>query len=461
MALAEGTAAAGMQEANIAMLPSDSTGDRTAPTAQQARNALFKEKLVLRTSQGGFSSTGSTSACNDSDDPSASDSGGSESSPGEVLDCPLPQQQGLLPSQKPSTEASGSVPPRSLALRALHLGIYYSCVVLTRVILSVRALLACFCSVAPTRPVLSRPEAKLSWELLTTSQDPVEAARAALPVPAAFPTPPPEGLKISFGPCANLMIYTGGVAACLRRCPNYAEVAPRLQFYGVSCGAFIASTMAADCDMLEMLPEMLSWTAKFQNRFWGLVGAYSESITAIVWGIFSDPERFERARNRLGITVTAFRPKPEHVPVSGFESVEELVTTLLGSCYIPVAFEKPQWSPKMGPLWDGGILEFATQGDIVVSPYESCLPEVFPSTPYPKSFTFFPPHKCDSVRIFEDGYMDCFRWLEAGAPMRGKERDCLVEATGSGIQPLLAEARRFLAEILWGPPRRGAKEHQA
>ena len=46
---------------------------------------------------------------------------------------------------------------------------------------------------------------------------------------------PPDFPKVSrdftitFGPCANLMIYTGGVACCLQRCPNFQQVKSRLR----------------------------------------------------------------------------------------------------------------------------------------------------------------------------------------------------------------------------------------
>jgi len=352
--------------------------------------------------------------------------------------------------------------PGRFALRLLHALIFAGCIAATHLVLGVRSFLARFVGGTRRAPQLRRPAARLSWETLESASDPREAARAALPAPPPLPTPPPGGLQISFGPCANLMIYTGGVACCLQRCPNYAEVSPHLRFYGVSCGAFIASCMAADCDLLSMLPEMIAWTKKFQNRLWGLIGAYSESISAIVWDIFSDPSRFERATGRLGIGVTLFCPQPERVVLRDFESAADLATTLLGSCYIPVAFETPQWSDTMGPLWDGGILEFATQGDIVVSPFANVLPDVVPDAPYPRSFTFFPPHECDAVRLFEDGYMDCLRWLEAGAPSKRQAREQLVGATGSGVWPLLTEARAFLYDILWRKaPNCESKEHQS
>jgi len=362
---------------------------------------------------------------------------------------------GLPKEQKVQLSTSEHVPgPVSIlgraTLRLFHLMLYIACRILTWIILSARTFAARFLSGRPPKPLLHRPDARLSWEMLTSAADPYEAAKRALPVPPRFPTPPEEGMTISFGPCANLMIYTGGIAACLQQCPNYAEVAPKLRFYGVSCGAFLASMMAADQDILMQLPEMLSWTAKYRGRLWGLVGAYSASIKAIVWDVFSDPSRFERADGRLGIGVTAFTPKPERVAVHRFESADELVTTLMGSCYIPVAFEEPQWASRLGPLWDGGILEFATQGDFVASPYEDTLPDVHPRQPYPRSFTFFPPHETDAVKLFEDGYMDCLRWLEAGGQSRFEEREAIT-ATGSGLKPLIMEAKRFLRDIVLGP----------
>jgi len=346
------------------------------------------------------------------------------------------------------------------ALRAEHALIYSTCIVTTQAVLGLRSLAALFMSGSVPPPSLSRPNARLTWDMLSTAAEPCRLAREALPVPPPLPMPPPEGWTISFGPCANLMIYTGGIAACLQRCPNYAEVSPRLRFYGVSCGAFMAASMAADRDIFAFLPEMIAWTKKFQGRLWGLIGAYSESIVSIARDMFSDPASFERASKpgRLGIGVTAFTPKPTHVQVNEFSSADHLVTTLCGSCYIPVAFEQAQWSRELGPLWDGGILEFATQGDIVASPYDNIAPDICPESPYPKRFTFFPPHECDAVRLFEDGYMDCMRWLQAGAPSRRSEREAAAsDGVANGLQPLLVETRRFLWEVCYGPPSEGGK----
>mmetsp|Transcript_120566 Transcript_120566/g.336393 ORF Transcript_120566/g.336393 Transcript_120566/m.336393 type:complete len:438 (-) Transcript_120566:116-1429(-) len=348
-------------------------------------------------------------------------------------------------------KAAAASPSRiaSAALWLLHRFILTACIVSTRTLLAVRSLLACFVSGTPPHRQLHRPKARLSWELLNNAPDPAEAVKNALPAPPDFPEPPPDGITISFGPCANLMLYLGGVAACLQRCPNYAAVAPRLRFYGASCGAFVAASMAADCDILAMVPDMVSWTARYRGRLWGMIGAYSASIAAIARGLFTDVGRFARTRGRLGISVTAFQPGPTQVKVCDFASAEDLICCLLGSCYIPVAFEEPQWSSSLGPLWDGAILEFATQGDVVVSPYEACLPDVVPAEPYPRSFTLFPPHERDAVQIFEDGYMDCLRWLQAGAPTHCAERQ-EMSSTSSGFKPLLDESWRFLSDLVKG-----------
>lgn len=342
----------------------------------------------------------------------------------------------------------------AVALRCLHIMIFSTCIVCTWLILGFRWVLSLFLSGALSTRKLHRPKAKLSWEKLMAAKDPVHLTKEVLPVPPPFPAPSGDDFTITFGPCANLMIYTGGVASCLRRCPNYAEVAPKIRFSGNSCGAFVAAVMAADVDMIEMLPEMMSWNERYRGRLWGLVGAYSASIASIVWSIFSRPECFESARNRLCIGITAFNPLPGKVAISDFSCPQELVTTLLGSCYIPVAFEVPQWSSKHGPLWDGGIFDFASQGDVVVSPYEASFPDVGPEEAYPKSFSFFPPHEADAISLFEDGYMDCLRWLQNGAPSRKSEREAAAPhgatATSGSVRPLIAEGMRFLMEMIRG-----------
>ncbi|CAK8991724.1 unnamed protein product [Durusdinium trenchii] len=349
-----------------------------------------------------------------------------------------------IDSSEASLPVPGDVPrPRPVLLRCLHFAIYYSCIIITALVLTFRRILAIFVDGKPATQKLSRPKAKLSWAQLAGAKDPARLAREVMPEPPPFPVPTDE-FTITFGPCANLMIYTGGVACCLQRCPNFAEVKSKLRFHGVSSGAFIAATMAADVELLEMLPEMLSWTQRFRSRLWGLVGAYSASISEIVWRIFSRAECFERAKTCLSMGVTTFTPFPGRFVMDTFDSASELVTALLGSCYIPVAFEVPQWSQNHGPFWDGGIFEFASQGDLVVSPFEGVLPDVYPEVPYPKCFSFFPPHEADAVSLFEDGYMDCLRWLEQGAVARKEAREeafgfTQADSKSQDIGPLLSE----------------------
>lgn len=381
--------------------------------------------------------------------PSNSECKGKEAkSPSTASTCDTPSGMSGLP-----TPPAGRV--ASAALWCFHITIFSTCIVWTWLILGFRWVLSLFVAGSPSTRKLHRTKAKLSWERLNAAKDPVRLASELLPVPPPFPAPSSDDFTITFGPCANLMIYTGGVACCLKRCPNYAEVAPKLRFSGNSCGAFVAAVMAADVDMIEMLPEMLSWTERYRGRLWGLVGAYSASIASIVWSIFSKPKCFETARNRLNIGITAFTPLPGKIAVSDFNCPEELVTTLLGSCYIPVAFEEPQWSSKYGPLWDGAIFDFTSQGDVVVSPFEGSFPDVGPQDAYPKSFSFFPPHEADAISLFEDGYMDCLRWLQNGAPSRKSEREaaapCGAAGTSGSIRPLIAEGKRFLLEMIRGP----------
>lgn len=93
---------------------------------------------------------------------------------------------------------------------------------------------------------------------------------------------------------------------------------------------------------------------------------------------------------------------------------------------------------------------FAVNGDVVVSPYPSSLPDIGPETAHPRSLVFFPPHKSDALCLFEDGYNDCCAWLAAGAPMNRKELRQEQLSMQSGVGPLLTEARRFFADVFLG-----------
>jgi len=393
----------------------------------------------------------------------------SDDSPHEVSDADMPETSKLY-GQEFAGEVMAGVPPRNEAARpgavarlrvgvwwfghqallAFRAAVYLWFVVLTVAVLSIRSSLAFVFSGKPADVVLERPGRLLSPEILDGAEDLAEAVRQRLPVPPPLPELPEEGITISFGPCANLMIYIGGVAACLQRCPNYKESKPRLRFYGCSCGAVIASMMAGDIDMLGQVAAMWAWTDRFQCRLWGLIGAYSSSIAPILRQQYANPEKFDAARSRLAVGATALNPVPEHVVEQDFETPEELVSAVLGSCYIPVAFEEPQWSRRNGPLLDGGILGFQVKGDVVVSPYRENLPDIGPEVPHPRSLVFFPPNRADAVALLEDGYNDCLAWLAAGAPMTMKDTREAEFQDVAGIGPLVAESWRFFREVACG-----------
>lgn len=233
-----------------------------------------------------------------------------------------------------------------LLLKCLHTSIFLLMWVSTSIYLMIHKVMSRVIAGSRALPVLERPRKRLTSDMFDSTRDLAGTVAKALPTPPPFPESqlPPDGLVITFGPCANLMIYLGGVCYCLQRMPNYKEVAPRLRFYGVSCGAIMAAMMAADVDMSDQIASMWAWTDKFQDRLWGLVGAYSSSVAPIIKNIFADPRRFESARSRLSVGVTAFTPAPKHIIVGDFESPKELTSAVLGSCYIPIAFEDPQWS---------------------------------------------------------------------------------------------------------------------
>lgn len=216
----------------------------------------------------------------------------------------------------------------------------------------------------------------------------------------------------------------------------------------------MAAMMAADVDMMSQIPAFWDWTARFKKRLWGLVGAYSASIAPLIRDIFDDPQRFEQAKNKLAVGATVLTPTPQHAVISSFDTPQELASCILGSCYIPVAFEEPQWSSQYGLLLDGGICGFQVNGDVVVSPYEHNIPDIGPEEPHPRSLVFFAPHESDATSLLEDGYNDCMAWLEAGGKMERRFTRDETFANLSGFDTLAAEGLRFMSEVFHGHAKR-------
>jgi len=259
-----------------------------------------------------------------------------------------------------------------------------------------------------------------------------------------------KSLMFAFAPCSNLCIYMFGAVACLRRSRNFAEVEPNLRYSGVSSGALVASVCALGTDVVGLFERCVSLLDALNSRRCGWIGAYSRSIRAIVQRAAEGVDVGKATANsKLSVGTTAFDPLPYRHEISSFASQLELEEVVLASCYIPVVWEDPIWLRHIGPCLDGGASGFHVQGDFVFSPYHSNLPDVGPAVEYPRQLVFEPVDARDMLRLFEDGYRDCARWITEGCQSRREERQerLFSSSKNMGFWSLCEEALAVLRSL--------------
>ena len=83
----------------------------------------------------------------------------------------------------------------------------------------------------------------------------------------------------------------------------------------------------------------------------------------------------------------------------------------------------------------------------MLSPYHCHAADVFPREEYPRALVFNLQHADDTLVLFEEGYLDALRWLEAGAPSRRDERAQMARAPVASGRALLHEGVRVLLEL--------------
>lgn len=256
-------------------------------------------------------------------------------------------------------------------------------------------------------------------------------------------------VALSFAPCSNLCLYMFGAAACLQRATNFEDAKPGLCYRGVSSGSVVAAVLAVNADVPDLFERCLGLLDAINVRRWGWIGAYSATIREIVRRAASGKKvSLETAGGKLSVGTTVLSPWPCFHEVTAFESSFSLQQAVLASCFIPVVWEDSVWLQGVGPCLDGGASGFMVNGDIVVSPYHSNLPEVGPPVEYPRQLVFQPIDAGDMLRLFEDGYRDCAQWIDAGCPSRRDERQRAIDSMGGGgIAALLREGWSTLLEV--------------
>eukprot|EP00929_Paragymnodinium_shiwhaense_P115342 TRINITY_DN84124_c0_g1_i1.p1 TRINITY_DN84124_c0_g1~~TRINITY_DN84124_c0_g1_i1.p1 ORF type:complete len:370 (+),score=46.12 TRINITY_DN84124_c0_g1_i1:65-1174(+) len=289
-----------------------------------------------------------------------------------------------------------------------------------------------------------------------------ELGGAELPESRLQDCTPSSPFVVTFAPCANLCIYGFGVAARLQRAKNFQGHlrAGRIRCRGVSSGGLCATALAMEADIAEAFANCLGGFVKANTRVGGWVGHYTKLITGVVESIFQvagdDKNNYHRANSvvpgcpKLQLSVTCLSPLPCRKELSSFASNEELMSSALGSCFIPVVWEETTWSRHYGLCLDGAISGFVDHGDIVVGPYHSTFPDIYPQKEFPRALVFAAIAKDDMLRLFEEGFRDAHKWLSAGgaaSPDRVRAREELCARSG-GLAAMVLEGFACLLEVV-------------
>jgi len=222
-------------------------------------------------------------------------------------------------------------------------------------------------------------------------------------------------MSISFGfsGCAWLITYELGVARYLKtNLPQ--EVFHSAKFTGTSSGSFIAAALATDTDLNKTRNVIHSLRKQADASWFGPFGNCSALVKKGLQEMVQ-PGIYKKANDRLYISITeqghSFLPIAQNRLVSQFNSDEELVKSLLASCYIPGYYEEPVFINNKVCL-DGGFSNNRPRIDartIVVSPYSSSSANIKPTKvdfSFLDAFVFIP--TVEKMKEMEEmGYFDC------------------------------------------------------
>ena len=282
-----------------------------------------------------------------------------------------------------------------------------------------------------------------------------------LPQPPALPA---NVRSIEIAGCANLCMYTAGACFALQRAETCKRriTAGEVVVRGGSSGSFVAAALVTGSDCAELMRLCRVRFATHRRRFGGCIGIFSSSVHSILKQLFEQTQHIAETDEKpsilpdgqllrgfkLEVSLTQFLPMPTHTMETEFHDTSQLLNTVLASCYIPIAYEWPIVLPGRGFCVDGCALRFLPNADCVVSPYHCHTADVTPTSEYPRAMVFNLLHPDDVLTLFEDGYMDAVRWLEAGGSSRTTEREKLQRnPTSASLRALWSEGWRVFQEM--------------
>jgi len=253
---------------------------------------------------------------------------------------------------------------------------------------------------------------------------------------------------VAFQGCSWLLPYHIGVAQKLIEekllTPSTSRVA------GASSGSLVAVAVACGVDLRELQALVLKMAADSRASLFGPVGAMSHYVRTGLDNLLPrDALQRLGAGGRLQVSVTRFAHDHEEEEeeeggeegtkervrrrsstwlrnevISSWESREELIQCLLGSCFIPLYYEHPPLHPSPShptrPYQrqlglDGGASNNLPRALVQVSPNCECVEaEIKPSfhdCVWAPISSLFPAEKAALEGMYRQGYEDAGRFL--------------------------------------------------
>lgn len=222
----------------------------------------------------------------------------------------------------------------------------------------------------------------------------------------------PEGgpISLSFAGCAWLFPYHLGAIEALRREPAFASAL----YLGASSGSLAAIIAALDIDTQKIMEHTLAFAEDARERRLGPIGRMSRYVSQGLQDQLPH-NASQLAAGRVKVSVTHLpRLRHELVDVGVCQSRAELIRLLLGSCYIPIYYEKPViWSGRW--LIDGGlrnnqpILDHRTIRILPQGPREGQA-DIHPEVNASMADILFPA-PARLAQLYESGREDTGNWL--------------------------------------------------
>lgn len=212
--------------------------------------------------------------------------------------------------------------------------------------------------------------------------------------------------SISFSGCAWFLTYHLGVIRAVKRHQSTED----LICLGASSGSVAATVLAADMDPERVFEKVCEFMDHASKRRMGPVGSMSRYVRTGLKELLP-PTAYQDVGERLKISISELPlVKNKILPQKPLKSNKELTKIIMGSCYIPIYYERPVLY-RGKPLVDGGLTDnvpILNDQTVTVSPKPSLQSrpiDIGPKNERHLKYSLFPRREI-IVDLYQQGFND-------------------------------------------------------